>query len=62
MAEIRDRCRACPWRDMDMMERDFPDVVEHARENPDGFVCHTRMGPCDGAKVALRRKRKELTP
>lgn len=39
------------------MNREFPDVVEHAKTDPNGFVCHTRMGPCDGAKVALRRVR-----
>lgn len=53
---MRDRCTACPWLDMEAMERDFPDVVEHAKSNPDGFVCHTRCGPCDGPKVALRRE------
>lgn len=56
MAEIRDRCTACPWRDMEAMEREFPDVVEHARKDANGFVCHTRMGPCDGPKVALRSR------
>jgi hypothetical protein len=48
-------CEACPWRDMDAMVREHNDVVLFAAHHPDGFVCHTRMGPCDGPKFILRR-------
>lgn len=59
---VRDRCSACPWLDMEAMEREFPDVVEHARTDPTGFVCHTRCGPCDGPVVALRKELAQCTP
>jgi hypothetical protein len=40
---------------MDAMVREHNDVVLFAAHHPDGFVCHTRMGPCDGPKFILRR-------
>lgn len=49
---MKDQCGACPWRDMETMRAEFPEVVEHAKTNPDGFVCHTRCGPCPGPKRA----------
>jgi hypothetical protein len=55
MKLLRKRCEACPWRDMEAMRRDFPEVVAHARARPDGFVCHTRCGPCDGPTIAWRQ-------
>lgn len=54
---LRRRCDKCPWRDMQTMRRDFPTVVAHAEQNPgDGFVCHVRMGPCDGPLIAFRQE------
>jgi len=48
-------CVACPWRDMEMMTRDFPKVVLFAADHPGEFTCHTRRGPCDGPKFQLRK-------
>lgn len=45
------QCRPCPWRNPD--DEVPPEVVDHARENPDGFVCHTRCGPCPGPRLML---------
>lgn len=49
---LRDQCSECPWRNTD--ELIPPEVVEHARTNLDGFVCHMRCGPCDGPRIALK--------
>ncbi len=52
--ELRPQCRKCPWRDLERMCVDgFQSVIEHAHVEPDGFVCHTRMGPCDGPRHML---------
>lgn len=48
----RTQCRACPWRDVDAVRAEFPHVVEAAAADPDGFVCHTRCGPCPGPRLA----------
>lgn len=50
--KLRPQCAKCPWRDPTVAESVIPGIVEHARTNPDGFVCHTRMGPCDGPRHA----------
>lgn len=55
--ELRPQCKECPWRDMEWMKKEAPETVEHARDNPDGFVCHTRMGPCDGPSHALKKEK-----
>lgn len=52
MNGLRPQCAACPWRNPDDCEATVPGVVEHARNHPDGFVCHTRLGPCDGPRWA----------
>lgn len=52
----RPMCEKCPWRDLGDCESVVPGIVEHARSNPDGFVCHVRMGPCDGPRRALKIK------
>lgn len=54
---LRDRCKACPWLDLATLEVEDPDIVAHARTNPHGFVCHTRLGPCDGPVVAMKRSK-----
>lgn len=52
----RTQCQACPWRDMATM----PDyAVAYAREGHlDGFVCHTRCGPCPGPRLAIEAERR----
>ena len=51
-AELRPQCAACPWRHLDDPDLPFtPEVIEAARQGQ-GFVCHTRMGPCDGPTYA----------
>lgn len=53
----RPLCEKCPWRDMDAMRTEFPNVVADAEAHGgDGYVCHTRMGPCDGPKVMLAKE------
>lgn len=52
----RPLCAACPWRDVDAVRAEFPDVAAYAESGGDGFVCHTRMGRCDGPAVMLARK------
>lgn len=53
MSDLRPQCRACPWRGpLDDLNAVVPGIVDHARRNPDGFVCHTRCGPCDGPRHA----------
>lgn len=49
---VRTQCAACPWRDMATMRADHPETVAHAKTDPDGFVCHTRCGPCPGPALA----------
>lgn len=54
MGVLRSQCQACPWRNMKAMRADFPDVVAHAEAaNGEGFVCHTRCGPCPGPVLGL---------
>jgi hypothetical protein len=45
----RTQCRECPWRDL----ATIPDyAMNAARNGNDGFVCHTRCGPCPGPALA----------
>lgn len=46
-------CEACPWRDLARMQADGQQyAIDHAQREPDSFVCHTRLGPCDGPRIA----------
>jgi hypothetical protein len=45
----RTQCSACPWRDL----ASVPEyALTAARQDPTGFVCHTRCGPCPGPMLA----------
>lgn len=46
--DLRPQCQPCPWRDVAWMQANAPDVLAAARQGVNGFVCHTRCGPCDG--------------
>ena len=50
--KLRPQCSKCPWRDLDDCDSVVAGVVEYARTHLDEFVCHTRMGPCDGPRHA----------
>lgn len=50
----RTQCQACPWRNAD--DEVPPEVQAHAAEHPDGFVCHTRCGPCPGPRLHLQER------
>jgi hypothetical protein len=53
VSEHRAWCAACPWRDLARMVADGQQyAIDHAKKEPDSFVCHTRMGPCDGPRIA----------
>lgn len=50
---LRPQCSACPWRDMPRMHAEHASTVAYAAAgNLSGWVCHTRMGPCDGPSHA----------
>lgn len=53
--ELRPMCDKCPWRDPTTVDDVVPGVLAHAARHPEGFVCHTRMGPCDGPLVMRRQ-------
>jgi hypothetical protein len=51
-ATLRSQCEKCPWRHLDDPDLPFtPAVIEAARKG-EKFVCHVRMGPCDGPSHA----------
>lgn len=50
------QCAACPWRGDHPLVPD--DLVEYARTDPDGFVCHTRCGPCPGPRLLFDAEQK----
>lgn len=62
---LRDQCRACPWRkpNAGLPEGDplAVDAIAAAKAGA-AFVCHTRMGPCDGPTHAGVRQPATVDP
>ena len=52
----RTQCQACPWRDPEAMEVEYPSIVKHAVVFSDNFVCHIRLGGCPGPRLYLKEK------